>query len=212
MPAAGQASLWPRAMAIAFAIGSTGFLIAPFPGYINLVGPTADAATFFVASLFFTAGGALQSALAWPGRHGGPTGRGAWWAAIIQSAGTLFFNVTTFRALSTTIDNPQYDKLVWRPNAYGSICFLISGAIAYCAAPRRGVRLAREEPGWWQPGVNLLGCVFFGISAIAGVVLPSTGSVLDLAAANFTTGLGALCFLVCALGALRELHGAPSPA
>jgi hypothetical protein len=108
--------------------------------------------------------------------------------------------------LSTTIDNPQYDKLVWRPDAYGSICFLVSGAIAYWAAPRRGLRLTRDEPGWWQPGVNLLGCVFFGISAIAGVVVPSSGSVLDLAAANISTCLGALCFLVCALGTLRIIR------
>jgi hypothetical protein len=193
-------------MAIAFAIGSTGFVLGPFPGFINVVGPTADAATFFVSSLFFTAGGALQSAIAWPQRHEGRAGRGAWWAAIIQSAGTVFFNVTTYRALSTTVDDPQYDRLVWRPDAFGSICFLISGAIAYWAAPRRGLRLVRGEPGWWQPGVNLLGCVLFGISAIAGVVVPSSGSVLDLAAANISTSLGALCFLICALGTLRLIR------
>jgi hypothetical protein len=47
--------------------------------------------------------------------------------------------------------------------------------------------------------VNLAGCVLFGISAIASHVVPSTGSVLDLAAANWTTALGALCFLIGAL-------------
>src|SRR5690349_12989789 len=83
-----------RWMASLFAIGSLCFLVGPFPGYIDLVGPTADALTFFVGSIFFTGGGALQSWLAFPAR--GPD----WWAAIIQSAGTLFFNVTTFMALS----------------------------------------------------------------------------------------------------------------
>ena len=47
--------------------------------------------------------------------------------------------------------------------------------------------------------VNLAGCVFFMISAIAAYVVPSTGSVLDLAAANFTTALGGLCFLIGAV-------------
>ena len=51
--------------------------------------------------------------------------------------------------------------------------------------------------------VNLLGCVFFGISAVAGYVVPSTGSLLDLAAANWNTSLGAACFLACALATLR---------
>jgi hypothetical protein len=55
-------------MAWAFAIGSTCFLVGPFPGYLDLVGPVADAVTFFVGSLFFTVGGALQTWLAAPGR------------------------------------------------------------------------------------------------------------------------------------------------
>ena len=46
-----------RWMALLFAIGSTCFLIGPFPGYADLVGDSADAVTFFVGSIFFTAGG-----------------------------------------------------------------------------------------------------------------------------------------------------------
>jgi hypothetical protein len=193
-------------MALLFALGSTCFLIGPFPGYAQLVGETADAVTFFVGSILFTAGGGLQSWLAWPERRVRGGGRAAWWSAVIQSAGTLFFNRTTFRGMQTAISNPAYNRLVWRPDALGSICFLISGTIAYVASPRRGWRPAREGPGWWQPAVNLLGCIFFGISAIAGHVVPSTGSVLDLAGANWNTSLGAACFLACALA---TLFGAP---
>jgi YrhK-like protein len=199
-----------RAMALAFAIGSLGFVIGPFPGYLSLVGERADAITFFVASIFFTAGGALQSWLAYPRRAERGAGRAAWWAAIVQSAGTLFFNRTTFRALSTSISSPKYDALVWRPDALGSVCFLVSGVIAYRASPRRGWRPQRGAAGWWQPAVNLLGCIFFGIAAIAAYVVPSSGSVLDLAAANVNTSLGAVCFLACAVGTLRQLRGTTS--
>jgi hypothetical protein len=51
--------------------------------------------------------------------------------------------------------------------------------------------------------VNLAGCVFFGISAVASYVVPSSGSVLDLAAANWTTALGAACFFIGALMLIR---------
>ena len=61
----------------------------------------------------------------------------------------------------------------------------------------------RGGAGWWQPAVNLLGCIFFGISAAAGYVVPSTGSMLDQAAANWNTSLGAACFLACALDTLH---------
>lgn len=198
-------------MALCFAIGSLCFLIGPFPGYAELVGAEADAVTFFVGSIFFTAGGGLQTWLSVADRHEAGAGRAAWWTATIQSAGTLLFNVTTYQGLHTSLSNPDYDRLVWRPDALGSICFLVSGFIAYRASERHGWLPARAGHAWWEPAVNLLGCIFFGISAVAGYLVPSHGSVLDLAAANWTTGLGAACFLACALATLRTGHTSKSP-
>ena len=198
-------------MALFFAIGSTCFLVGPFPGYAQLVGGTADAVTFFVGSILFTTGGALQTLIAFPERGSPGAGRASWWAATVQSAGTLFFNVTTYQALHTSLSDPSYDRLVWRPDALGSICFLVSGAIAYRASPRHGLWPARGRAGWWEPAVNLLGCIFFGISAVAGYVVPSTGSMIDLAAANWNTSLGAACFLACALATLRTNRTFKSP-
>ncbi len=191
-----------RWMGLCFALGSTCFLVGPFPGYASLVGDAADAVTFFVGSILFTIGGGLQSWLAWPGRHSRGEGGAGWWAAVIQSAGTLFFNATTYQAMHTAVTSSEYNKLVWRPDWRGSICFLVSGAIAYRASARHGWRPARRGPGWWEPAVNLLGCIFFGISAVAGYIVPSTGSILDQAAANWTTSLGAACFLACAVDTL----------
>jgi len=191
-------------MAWAFGLGSTCFLIGPLPGYASLVGVAADAMTFFVGSVLFTIGGALQTWLAAPRRSADAAGRAAWWAATIQSIGTLFFNITTFRALQVTLSDASYDKLVWRPDAYGSVCFLISGLVAYQASRRRGWLPVREGSGWWQPGVNLLGCIFFGIAAIAGYVVGSSSSLLNQAAANLTTSAGAACFLACAVGTALE--------
>src|SRR4051794_4760029 len=186
-----------RWMAVLFAAGSTCFLVGPFPGYADLVGPRAVAITFFAGSILFTGGGALQVWLAEGGR------RPDWWAAGLQAAGTFFFNVTPFQAMDTALSNPQYARLVWRPDAFGSACFLISGLIAYAASPRRGLRPVREGEGWWEPSVNLLGCVLFAVAAVAGYVVPSSGSLLDLAAANWATSLGAACFLAGAVATLR---------
>jgi hypothetical protein len=200
-----------RWMGVCFAAGATCFLVGPFPGYASLVGDAADAVTFFVGSILFTTGGALQSSLAFAHRTRGP-GRSAWWAAVIQSAGTLFFNVTTYRAMHTALSSPEYNRLVWRPDALGSVCFLVSGMIAYRASARRGWLPERTARGWWESAVNLLGCIFFGISALAGYVVPSSGSVVDLAAANVNTSLGAACFLACAVATVRSGRTTKSPA
>jgi len=198
-------------MAVCFAGGSACFLIGPFPGYASLVGDAADSVTFFIGSILFTAGGGLQSALAFPERHSDPIGRAAWRAAAIQSAGTVFFNVTTYQAMYTALSNSEYNRLVWRPDALGSACFLVSGAIAYRASARHGWLPVRGRSGWWEPSINLLGCIFFGISAVAGYVVPSTGSMLDLAAANWNTVLGAACFLACAVATLLTGRTLKSP-
>jgi len=202
-----------RWMALCFALGSTCFLVGPFPGYAQLVGDSADAVTFFVGSILFTAGGGLQSWVAW-GERRSPGGPAAWWSAIVQSAGTLFFNVTTYQAMHVALTSSEYDKLVWRPDWRGSICFLVSGAVGYLASQRggwHGLLPTRSGDGWWQPGINLLGCIFFGISAVAGYVVPSTGSMIDLAAANWNTSLGAACFLACALDTLRTGRASKMP-
>src|ERR1700744_1040217 len=197
-------------MALLFLVGSACFVVGPFPGYANLVGDTADAVTFFVGSVLFTAGGALPTAIAAPGRRA-PGAKARVWAAAIQSAGTLFFNVTTYRALHTALSNAEYDRLVWRPDGLGSICFLVSGVIAYRASARRGLWPVRSGHGWWEASVNLVGCILFGIAAVAGYVVPSKGSVLDQAAANWNTSLGAMCFLACALFTFRTGRTSKSP-
>jgi hypothetical protein len=51
----------------------------------------------------------------------------------------------------------------------------------------------------------------FGISAIAGYLVPATGSLIDLAAANWNTALGAGCFLACALATLLTGRTFKSP-
>ncbi len=201
-----------RWMAVCFAVGSACFLIGPFPGYAQLVGDTADAVTFFVGSILFTIGGGIQSWLAWPGRRHPGDGRASWFSALIQSAGTLFFNVTTYQALHTAVTSSEYNRLVWRPDWRGSVCFLVSGAIAYRASSRHGWLPVRGGAGWWQPAINLLGCIFFGISAVAGYVVPSTGSMISQAAANWNTALGAACFLACAVDTLRTGEVSKMPA
>ena len=178
-------------MAVLFAAGSTCFLVAPFPGFVQLVGPTVDAAVFFVGSLLFTSAATLQWRLSGSGLD--------WWSAVVQLIGTVFFNITTFRAMSTAIGSSSYDQLVWRPDAYGSTCFLVAGCLAYVAVAGA---LFRRPPAGLESAiaaVNLFGCVAFAVAAAGAWVLPTTGSPVNVTIANLTTAVGALAFLVGSL-------------
>jgi hypothetical protein len=172
---------------VLFAIGSVCFLVGPFPGFVELVGSAVDGVVFFAGSIFFTTAATVQLWAAEPRTLD-------WGSALVQFAGTIFFNVSTFHALQAGLDATEYNRLVWAPDAFGSICFLVSGALAYVAVAR--TRWARD---WWIAAINLVGCLAFGISAVASYVIPSTGSARDLARSNAFTALGALCFLIGAV-------------
>ena len=182
---------------VLFAIGSLCFMLGPLPGFIQLIGSAADGTVFFVGSVFFTSAALLQFREA----DRGPVD---WRASLIQLVGTVFFNINTFRAMQQSFDTSDVDRLVWAPEAVGSICFLISGLLAYLEVRDGGLRRAARTLEWKISTVNFAGCILFGISAIAGYVVPETGDVLALAAANVTTSVGALCFLIGSLLLLTE--------
>jgi YrhK-like protein len=205
-PRPATTAAWERSIAVGFAAGSACFFIGPFPGFVQLVGTGADGAVFFAGSVLFTlaAGLELREATVRRGRRWGTDP--SWWSAAVQFVGTLLFNVSTFDAMQDGLSTQQDDRLVWTPDLFGSACFLVSGALAYRVVAGRGLLPVRWDRESTMAAVNLVGCVLFGVSAVAAYVVPSSGSILDLAAANWSTSLGALCFFVGALLLLPRRH------
>lgn len=217
-----QGSLWwaPRRanwwIAVLFAIGSGCFLIGPFPGFIRLVGSGTDGAVFFIGSLFFTCAALLQYLETANARRSGrlrlitlEPANPDWWATLAQLAGTLFFNASTFHALQVGLSSSAQDRLIWAPDALGSVLFLVAGVIAWSQAPGAG-QAPRRSYAWWIAAVNLGGCIAFGLAAIGSFVVPKSGDVLALGPANFLTSLGALGFLIGAILLLPESAAARS--
>ena len=204
-PTPAERVVWDRLIAAGFAVGSVCFFIGPFPGFVQLVGDGADGVVFFAGSIFFTlaAGLELREGTLRLGRWASDP---SWWSAAIQFVGTVLFNVDTLDAMLDGLSAQQEDRLVWAPDSFGSACFLVSGALAYRVATGPRLLPTHRERSWTAAAVNLAGCVFFGISAIASYVVPSTGSILDLAASNWCTVLGALCFFIGALLVLPRRH------
>ena len=216
-PSPGDRGAWwaPRRatwwITVLFTVGSLLFFLAPFPGFVQLFGSAAAGVAFFAGSVLFTAAAVIQCALTVRSRDARAID---WVSGAVLLAGTVLFDVNTFRALQTGLDDPEYNRLVWAPNLLGSLCFVVWGYLAYvqvCGGfdpwPRHRAR------AWTISAIFLVGCVAFGVSAIASRYVPATGSVADLAAANVAIVLGALCFIA---GGLMELAGTrpadpPSP-
>jgi hypothetical protein len=211
----------PRALpwwiGVLFAIGSLCFALGSFPAYATGVGTKADNLTYFIGSIFFTTAAFLQyfEAATTPKQLGGPQKRGFrqlfevqrhridWWAALIQFAGTLWFNRTTLSAWVVSLGAPSAHHPVWRPDAIGSACFLIASWLAWAEECHGPFAWRPRDLSWWITLLNLIGSIAFGISAIASYVKPN-GQLVSLALTNLGTFVGAVCFLVGGLLLLPE--------
>ena len=218
---AAHGSTWwaPRArgwwIAVLFAVGSALFALGALPSYAAAVGVRWDTATFFVGSLFFTAAAFLtyrEAVDAAPAAQN-PSRRRIlvfqprridWWASAVQLAGTLYFNVSTGAAMQVDLAVQSADRYVWRPDAIGSICFLVASALAWIEVCHGWIAWRPRSWAWWITLVNLLGSVAFGVSAVASYIVVATGELRDAERANLGTLVGAVFFLIGALLLLPE--------
>jgi hypothetical protein len=203
---------------VLFAVGSVCFTLGAVPAYADALGAMPDNLTYFVGSLFFTSAALLQFGevcATEPARGPGPgpallrlvhpwPDRIDWWATLVQLVGTVLFNLSTAHAAWAAPAGPgQANHLVWRPDALGSVCFLVASWLAW-AEVCHGPGAARgHQLSWWIALCNLAGSVAFGVSAVAAKVKPD-GSVRSLALTNLGTFVGAVGFLVGALLLLPE--------
>ncbi|MEZ0449887.1 hypothetical protein [Cellulomonas sp. ICMP 17802] len=211
----GRASALSWWIGALFGVGSICFALGSVPAYVDAVDPAAVAATFFVGSIFFTSAGYLQfhevlrapggvlAESARPRRLAALVGwkprRIDFWAVLVQLVGTVFFNISTFAATQTDLTTEQAKRLVWAPDVYGSICFLVASWLAYSEVNRGILPRSDRSVGWRIAALNLAGSVAFGVAAVAARYLRSTGQLANLALVNLGTFLGAVCFLLGAV-------------
>jgi hypothetical protein len=218
---AAHGSTWwaPRArgwwIAVLFAVGSALFALGALPWYATAVGVRWDTATFFLGSLFFTTAAFLtyrEAVDAAPAAQN-PSRRRVfvfqprridWWASAVQLVGTLYFNVSTGAAMQVDLAAHTADRYVWRPDAVGSICFLVASALAWLEVCHGWIAWRPRSWSWWITLVNLLGSIAFGVSAVASFVIPATGELRNAERANLGTFIGAVFFLIGALLLLPE--------
>ena len=190
-------------------IGSALFAIGTAVGIWDLGNANITNVLCFIGAWFFTAAGlmqVIQSGVAVvPVDYGaGKMFRAVWLAAAIQSFGTIMFNISTSAALTAKTVRAE-ERLVWNPDAGGSVAFLASALFVYLAYYRdRGSLWEPKQSAWWGAHINMIGCIAFGASAVGAFIL-ADGSAADAAIANWGTFIGAICFFLASLIALPQL-------
>jgi len=174
-------------------IGSTCFALGSFPPYFDNLAGQVVGVTFFVGSVFFTSAGITQLLQL---RRDPPQDRKVLWAVVVQLVGMVFFNINTFRAGFLSVATDQVNRLVWAPDFYGSIAFLVASHLAWLAVCRGLWCVDRSRTDWWMAALNYVGSIFFMLSALGAFTLPTSGDVVNIVLVNLGTFVGAVCFFL----------------
>lgn len=205
-------------MAVLFAIGSACFAAAALPALADAIGPTTDNALYFVGSVFFTTAGLLQYAQVVGADDRSLRGARArlrrlatcsphridWLAAAVQTLGTLFFNISTGHALTVSATSADaLNHAIWRPDVFGSICFLVSSYLSWAEVCHGVARWMPRDLSWWIVVGNLAGSVAFGVSAVAAEYVGS-GTLRSASWTTIGTLVGGVFFLGASILLLPE--------
>lgn len=198
-----------RRAGLLFIVGSTCFAVGSFPLYFNNLSAQVVGVTFFIGSIFFTSAGLTQLqdvTEGWSRRV--PVRDKIWWATVVQFVGMLFFNINTFRAAFIDVASDDVNRLIWAPDFFGSVAFLIASHLAWLVVCGRLWCVQRENADWWIAALNYVGSIFFMISALGAYTLETTGNLVNITWVNAGTFLGAICFLLGAYLLMPERRDA----
>lgn len=206
--------------AACFAIGSVLFMLGATLSLLpNPLSAVQIATVFFIGSIPFTLGGFLQNLQAANATDFVPEGEMVkagwrllgwrphdlgWLSTIAQFGGTVAFNFNTFDAIHPSAGWAQQDITIWVPGMIGSVLFLVSGHLAFMETGHGFWSWKPRALDWQIVAVNLLGCVFFMIAAIASYVPEGQVPAWIGEAVNALLWLGAACFLISAGLMMKE--------
>jgi hypothetical protein len=122
--------------------------------------------------------------------------------AFIQAFGAILFQTSMTGAFIRSLSIAQQEKIIWVPDLFGALCFLIASwmffTLRYPIQHRQdNGRSARE-----LAMMNIVGSAFFVISALGAYIVPLTDQAIYPRIANLGTLAGALLFLLSSIPGL----------
>ncbi len=209
---------------VLFMIGSSGF-IAGCIMYLYFENSLTDFTknlTFFIGSIFFTAAAYLQylesinADITNENHFNNDNKKWVWFAfrhknlgflaSASQLAGTVLFNINTFNPLYFNFTFLEEDLFIWVPNMIGSILFLTASFFGWLEIYRDKHVKPFRSISWYIIWINILGAVFFQLSAIKSYVYLNSGKLVGITASLEYTLSGAVCFFIAAYLLIVEMN------
>lgn len=191
--------------AVSFTLGGLLFALGAFLAQVGTVALVTVNITYLIGGFFFSLGGYASIVVVNLSAGGGLARR----SAEVLFVGTLSFAISLVAAFAEGLTPRQSDSWIWFPDAFGCVCFLVSGHLAMLDVGGGRVVIRPRDSGWWIVAVNQVGSVLFFLAGIASFVRPATDDDINAAIVNWGTFAGALCFAIA--GVTQIGRGTPEP-
>lgn len=170
-------------------IGSFCFVIAPFFTIDNIIGIPENIInyTYFIGSIFFTSAAYLQylqainADITNKNHIEGNPHPWIWFklktrnlgilSSFVQFIGTLLFNLDTYSGTLKIINPYTQNFIITTPDMLGSVLFLSSSILAWFEVYKDSAMKTFRSILWWIIWLNIIGSIFFQISAISALFL-----------------------------------------
>ena len=129
-------------------------------------------------------------------------------AAGIQAIGALLFQTSMTGAFIRSLSIAQQEKIVWVPDLFGALCFLIASSMFFTLRYPIQHRQDNGRSARELAMMNIVGSAFFVISALGAYIVPLTDQAIYPRIANLGTFAGAVLFLLSSIPGLPAKPGA----
>ena len=129
-------------------------------------------------------------------------------AAGIQATGALLFQTSMTGAFIRSLSIAQQEKIIWVPDLFGALCFLIASSMFFTLRYPIQHRQDNGRSARELAMMNIVGSAFFVISALGAYIVPLTDQAIYPRIANLGTFAGAVLFLLSSIPGLPAKPGA----
>ena len=132
-------------------------------------------------------------------------------AAGIQAIGALLFQTSMTGAFIRSLSIAQQEKIIWVPDLFGALCFLIASSMFFTLRYPIQHRQDNGRSARQLAMMNIVGSAFFVISALGAYIVPLTDQAIYPRIANLGTVAGAVLFLLSSIPGLPTKPSASRP-
>jgi hypothetical protein len=123
-------------------------------------------------------------------------------AAAIQAFGAILFQTSMTGALINSLNVAQQERVIWAPDLVGAICFVTASSMFFALRYPIQQRQENQDSSRFLALLNIIGSLFFVLSALGAYIVPLTDESIYPSVANLGTFVGAIFFFISSIPGL----------